>query len=130
MIHPYAIAGVALAFAGSLAFGGWQTIRLSRCQTAAAEVRAVTAESKASAWAKAATVADRAAALAASIADTVRSQARAESVRIVEVSTSAAERVRTIVREVEVPVGCPVRLPPAVEAEGRAAVLRANQGRE
>lgn len=125
-MNPYVIYGVALAFAGSLAFGGLQTIRLSKCQTAAAVVRADTADAKASAWATAHKVAEQAAAMAASIADTVRAQARAESVRIVRVSTDAAERVRTIVREVEVPVGCPVRLPPAVEAEGRAAVARAN----
>lgn len=61
-----------------------------------------------------------------SIADTTRAEAQ-QAVQAEQQTTAAsAERVRTIIRTVEVPGNCPTTLPPEVEAEGRAAVARAN----
>lgn len=123
----YVYGAIGIAFVGSLGFGAWQTIQLERCRTASADVRADTAEGRASALTTALSIAGEAARLAAEIGQTFRDQARAETRTIAVETDQRAERVRTIIREVPVPVGCPVRLPVEVEDEGRAAVARANK---
>lgn len=64
-----------------------------------------------------------------SIADTTRAEAQQAVAAEQQTTTASAETVRTIIRRIEVPGNCPTTLPPEVEAEGHAAVARANGAR-
>jgi len=61
------------------------------------------------------------------IADEARTEAQQAVQAQQQTTAEAVERVRTIIRTVGVPANCPTTLPPEVEAEGRAAVARANE---
>lgn len=63
------------------------------------------------------------------IADEARIEAQQAVQAQQQTTAEAVERVRTIIRTVEAPANCPTTLPPEVEAEGRAAVARANGAR-
>jgi flagellar biosynthesis/type III secretory pathway M-ring protein FliF/YscJ len=65
--------------------------------------------------------------IAKDIAETTQAQAEAATADIRNTATAASERVVTVMRTVEVPIGCPVELPPAVADELNAAVERANR---
>lgn len=60
------------------------------------------------------------------IADTTRTEAQAVVTEQQQTTAAAVERVRTIIKTVQVPVECPVSLPPEIQDEGRKAVERAN----
>lgn len=122
----YVAGALLVALVAALTWGGVQTLRLADLE------RDTAIASKAQALQLAAAVDAAAKASAArtttseSIADTTRVDAQ-QAVRVEQQTTAAsAETVRTIIQRIEVPVGCPTTLPPEVEAEGRAAVMRAN----
>ena len=63
---------------------------------------------------------------AETITDTTRTEAQAVVTEQQQTTAAAVERVRTIIKTVQVPVECPVSLPPEIQDEGRKAVERAN----
>lgn len=106
---------------------GIQSLRLANCQRNAALVEKAWAEAYGEAIGKVLIEERQHNRASEAAADGMRAQVDGVLPGMQDATVAAAERVRTVIREVQVPAGCPTTLPPAVVTEGQAAVERARR---